>query len=107
MKALISESKGFLIPEMDSRLSRDLVEFNDEVRFQIDTRMSLGTADEPMLVVYKDGSWGYHSALEVDELIDQPEFHQAIPVNAVLRDFIQFETNKPVIDLKFATPVPA
>jgi hypothetical protein len=45
-------------------------------------------------VIFTDGSWGIHSALEVDEMIDDPDdiVHQAIPVNAILREFIAYET---------------
>lgn len=100
MKALISESKGFRVCGMG-----ELVEFNDVVRFQIDTTLELDTAGETCLVIFQDGSWGFHSALEVDELVNEPEFHQAITLNAVLRDFIHYEAEKPVIDIKVATPV--
>jgi hypothetical protein len=46
-----------------------------------------------MFVVYTDGSWGIHPALEVrDGRPRRLTFHQAIPVNALLRDFIAYET---------------
>lgn len=100
MKALITETKGFRVVGMG-----DLVEFDDIVRFQLDTTLFLNTAGEPCLVIFADGSWGFHSAIEVDELCGQPEFHQAIPMNAIFRDFIDHETSKTVIELKVATPV--
>jgi hypothetical protein len=102
VKALITETKGFRVGPM----GHDLVEFDDIVRFQLDATLFLGTAGEPCLVIFADGSWGFHTALEVDELVHQEGFHQAIPMNAIFRDFINYETSKPVIEIKVATPVP-
>lgn len=107
MKATIRETQGFHIGPMG-----ELVGFDDLVNFSIDVQVPLNTADEPFLVIFDDGSWGIHNADESHEMIDDegPEgkiVHQAIPFNAIFREFITWESQRPVLNLEYATPAPA
>jgi hypothetical protein len=106
MKALIRETQGYHVGPMGQ-----LVGFDDLVNFSIDVQIPLNTADEPFLVIFDDGSWGIHNAVETDELLDEEGphskvVHQGIPFNAIFREFIAYESSRPVLNLTYATPVP-
>jgi hypothetical protein len=106
MKALIRETQGYHVGPMGQ-----LVGFDDLVNFSIDVQIPLNTADEPFLVIFDDGSWGIHNAVETDEMLDDDGphskvVHQGIPFNAIFREFIAYESSRPVLNLTYAPPVP-
>lgn len=105
MKAIITDTEGFRIGD------DPLVIFDSQVRFQIDCTVPQNTADEPFLVIFDDHSWGIHPATEAYEMVEDPahdrDVHQAIPISALIREFIAYESDKPVINITgYATPVP-